>query len=222
LSLDRSCWIRCKQSGFFLSVAVLSKLFRGKFLSYLKCAFQQDQLQFHGKLQHLNHPAAFNHYLKRCYQINWIVYSKPPFAGPQHLLQYLGRYTHRIAISNDRLLALRDGKVSFQWKNYKQGNQQQTMTLNAEEFIRRFLLHILPDRFVRIRHYGLLANPKRQANLVLCRLLLNASTPNLPQQNWMQRYQSLTGKDFDLCPACGKGRMICIETIFPCNYNDSS
>lgn len=215
LSSDGSRWIDCKHKSFFLSVAVLSKLFRGKFLAHLKQAFKQGRLKFHGKLEHLNDPTAFARYLKPCYQTNWVVYCKPPFGGPEHVLNYLGRYTHRIAISNRRLIALSDGKVSFSWKDYKHGNRHAVMTLDADEFIRRFLLHVLPNRFVRIRHYGLLANAKRSANLNLCRQLLSAKPSSSIQQDWKERYQTLTGKPVDLCPTCGKGRMILIEVISP-------
>ncbi len=150
------------------------------------------------------------------------MYSKPPFGGPEQVLDYLGRYTHRVAISNNRLLGLHDDKVTFRWRDYKNGNQLKMMTLDAQEFIRRFLLHVLPRGFVRIRHYGILSNPRRKQNLAICRLLLDAKQDLVPEpvptENWMQRYESLTGESVTLCPVCHRGRMLWVEHIESC-YN---
>lgn len=222
ISVNGNKWIYCKNGKFFLPVAVLSRMFRGKFLFYLKRAFSKGLLNFAGSLQELNQSNSLAGYLKICYQTNWVVYCKAPWGGPDHVLKYLSRYTHRIAISNDRLLALRDGKVTFQWKDYKNGNRQRFMTLDVEEFIRRFLLHVLPDRFVRIRHYGFLGNRSKD-NLQRCRDLLAVPVPTISEQNWKERYESLTGCSLDVCPSCRQGRLVCIETLIPNHHSlDSS
>jgi Putative transposase len=220
LSPDDRRWIHSR-NGFFLPVRVLSRLFRGLFLSHLQQAFDASRLEFLGTLAGLSSPQAFKRFLKRCRKTEWVVYSKPPFGGPAQVLEYLGRYTHRVAISNDRLLSLVNGKVTFRYKDYKDGNVQKTMTLEADEFIRRFLLHVLPSGFVRIRHYGFLANRARAAKLALCRTLLGVadSSPQPPQpelpQDWKTRYEMLTGKSLDVCPACRQGCIIQVEIIPP-------
>jgi len=220
LSPDGRRWVHSR-NGFFLPVRVLSRLFRGLFLSYLQQAFDAGKLGFHGRLADLSNPEAFKGLLKSCRKTKWVVYSKPPFGGPAQVLDYLGRYTHRVAISNDRLLGLENGEVTFRYKDYKDGNAQKTMILEADEFIRRFLLHVLPSGFVRIRHYGFLANRVRATKLALCRRLLcvgvsspEPSNPELPQ-NWKTRYETLTGNSLDLCPACRQGRMVQVEIIEP-------
>jgi len=220
LSPDGHRWVASRK-GFFLSVRVLSRLFRGLFLSYLQEAFDAGKLEFHGTLAALSDSDTFKDLMKSCRKTEWVVYSKPPFGGPAQVLEYLGRYTHRVAISNDRLLKLEDGTVTFRFKDYKAGNAQKTMTLTAEEFIRRFLLHALPSGFVRIRHYGFLANRGRAAKLGLCRTLLagpggNATPlPAEPVHDWKTRYEMLTGRSLDVCPACGEGRMVEIHIIEP-------
>jgi hypothetical protein len=171
LSLDRSRWVRCRQR-FFLPVKVLRKLFRGKFLAFLAAAFRQKKLQLIGALAHLKKPAAFDRFLRQLRSKNWVVYAKRPFGGPEHVIKYLARYTHRVAISNGRLIEMRDGHVTFRWRDSADANQQKIMTLDAVKFIRRYLLHILPSRFVKIRHFGLLANRNRREALALCRSLL--------------------------------------------------
>jgi hypothetical protein len=153
LSADHDRWIPSRP-GFFLPVKVLSRLFRRLFLEALEKAYAAGQLQFFGALEPLRDPPAFARYLTPLKNTDWVVYAKPPFGGPQQVLQYLGRYTHRVAISNRRLLALEDGQVSFQWKDYRDQQQQKVMTVSAEEFIQRFLQHALPPRFQRIRYYG--------------------------------------------------------------------
>ena len=148
-----------------------------------------------------------------------MVYAKPPFGGSQQVLQYLGRYTHRVAIANHRLIDFVDGKVRFHWKDYRHDSRQKVMSLDADEFIRRFLLHVLPSGFQRIRHYGFLANRCRAAKLARCRQLLAASAPaaKLPEASldYRDRYQQLTGKSLRDCPICGLGHMICVETFRP-------
>ena len=161
---------RC--AGFFLPARVLSKVLRGKFTDGLKYLFRRKKLAFHGSLQWLQEPRAFAHFLHALYRQDWVVYIKKPFGGPEHVLHYLARYTHRVAISNHRLLGMENGKVTFRWKDYAHSGKQRKMTLAGEEFIRRFLLHVLPKGFVRIRHYGWMANRCRRERAALCRSLL--------------------------------------------------
>jgi Putative transposase len=211
-------WIACRP-GFFLPVRVLSRLFRRLFLQYLRQAFDSRQLQFFSALKALREPRAFADYLAPIGQTEWVVYAKRPFAGPEQVLDYLARYTHRVAISNNRLLNINDGKVIFKWKDYRHHNQPKIMTLAAEEFIRRFLLHVLPDGFQRIRHYGFLGNRHRQVKLALCRQLLAVaaavSLNSAPPLNCRDRYRELTGKSLHDCPLCGQGHMVCIEILAP-------
>ena len=174
-SLDGERWVACRK-GFFLPVRVLSRLFRRLFLAGLRNAFETDSLVFCGDLAKLGQPAAFARRLDALRRLDWVVYAKPPFGGPKQALAYLGRYTHRVAIANSRLLSLADGNVRFTWKDYRHGAKTQSMALEAGEFIRRFLLHTLPDGFHRIRHYGFLANGARTERLARCRRLLNLST----------------------------------------------
>lgn len=216
LSADSKHWIACRP-GFFLPVRVLSRLFRGLFLEGLKQLVDQGQLEFHGQLQPLASTAAFAQLLRDCRQTDWVVYAKRPFGGPAQVLDYLGRYTHKVAISNHRLLRLENGQVSFHWKDYRHGHRKKVMTLAATEFLRRFLLHILPEGFVRIRHFGLLANRHRAENLALCRQRLAVAEPatqlDPEPQDWTQRYQQLTGLDLSLCPQCGLGRLLRIQIL---------
>jgi hypothetical protein len=164
-------WLACRP-GFFLPVRVLSRLFRGKFLAGLQAAYDGGQLGCHGRLAALAAPAAFAAWLTPLYRQEWVVYAKPPFGGPEQVLKYLARYTHRVAISNGRLVALDDDQVTFRYKDYADDRRHKTMALAAHEFIRRFLQHVLPSGFMKIRHYGLLANRYREANLRACRALL--------------------------------------------------
>lgn len=218
LSPDGSRWVACR-NGFFLPVRVLSRLFRGLFLHGLKQAYAAGKLQFHGSLQPLVDPEGFKTVLRGCRKIDWVVYSKPPFGGPAQVLDYLGRYTHRVALSNDRLVRLQDAKVTFRWKDYRQGNKRTLMTLTAEEFIRRFLLHVLPSGFVRIRHFGFLANRHRQAKLALCRRLLGVpqADPQQPStpQHWKTLYETWTGESLTRCPVCHQGHMVMVQILPP-------
>jgi hypothetical protein len=217
ISPDGSRWIACRP-GFFLPVRVLSRLFRRLFLEQLHKAFDCGQLHFYSQLEQLQHAHAFAQYLAPVTQAEWVVYAKRPFGGPAQVLNYLGRYTHRVAISNNRLLSMDNGKIAFVWKDYKHGAAKRTMTLEAEEFIRRFLLHILPEGFKHIRHYGFLANRCRETKLGTCRRLLGAPLPTVEEANeredYRDLYQRLTGKSLRDCPVCGQGHMVCIE-IFP-------
>jgi hypothetical protein len=216
LSTDGQRWVACRP-GFFLPVRVLSRLFRRVFLSHLRIAFDQHKLHFFNGLAALEEPAAFASYLQQVAHTEWVVYAKPPFGGPEKVLEYLGRYTHRVAISNNRLIDLAEGKVSFKWKDYRHESRQKIMCLEGQEFVRRFLLHVLPCGFQRIRHYGLLANRSRQAKLARCRDLLQAPTPPTPEEpaDYRDRYLRLTGVSLRDCPHCGHGQMVCIESFPP-------
>jgi hypothetical protein len=177
LSPDHERW-RSTPAHFFLPVRVLSRVFRGKFVAGLRRAFRANQLAFHGECLPLANEKTFAAFLRTLFREEWVVYAKPPFGGPEHVLHYLARYTHRVAISNHRILAVDDSQVTFRWKDYAHHNKQRTRTLTCEEFLRRFLQHILPKGFPRIRYFGWLANRRRSKLLPLCRLLL----PNLPEQ----------------------------------------
>ena len=217
LSVDHQQWIACRP-GFFLPVRVLSRLFRRLFLEALQEAFQRGQLQFFSTLEPLRNPQRFAQYLAPLRKAEWVVYAKPPFGGPAQVLEYLGRYTHRVAISNQRLLALKDGQVSFLWKDYRHPQRPKTMTLEAEEFIRRFLLHALPPGFQRIRHYGLFANRYRRHNLARCRQLLAVPEPAPPPTiptGYRDRYQTLTGQSLGRCPVCRQGVMVRVQVLVP-------
>ena len=198
-------------------------MFRGKFTEALKKAFRRGTLQFPGTLQAIRTDKAFRAFLRTVYRKDWVVYAKPPFRGPEHLLQYLARYTHRVAISNHRILNVADGRVTFRWKDYAHGGKQRRMTLSANEFLRRFLLHVLPKGFIRIRFFGFLAPRRRRALLPLCRQLLGDS-PRPPSQ---QPVATALWR----CPRCS-GPMRVIETLragqllsalaSPRSFNDSS
>jgi Putative transposase/Transposase zinc-binding domain len=212
-SADGTRWVGCRP-GFFLPVKVLSRLYRGLFLTRLRAAFDAGQLRFFGALANLAGRSVFAACLRPLRAIPWVVYVKRPFGGPEQVLDYLARYSHRVAIANSRLVTLANGRVSFLWKDYRRHDKRKVMTLDADEFIRRFLLHVLPDGFHRIRHYGYLANGVRVAKLADCRRLLAAPEPAPPPAaaDYRERYQQLTGRSLDLCPCCG-GRMVEIGVI---------
>jgi hypothetical protein len=216
LSPDHTRWICCR-SGFFLPVRVLSRLFRRLFLQALQAAFDQGKLQFFKELEPLRQAAAFTAYLQPLHQNEWVVYAKPPFGGPVHVLEYLGRYTHRVAISNQRLLAVDPETVTFQWKDYRAHGEPKSrrMTLAADEFIRRFLIHTLPARFQRIRHCGYLANRHRKPNLQLCRRLLSTSiTELLPDAaQCLTVLAAVTDSRPLRCPVCDCGQMLRVEIL---------
>jgi len=204
-SPDGRRWVACRK-GFFLSVRVLSRLFRRLFLAELQRAFEADSLVFCGDLATLASPAAFARRLAALRRRDWVVYAKPSFGGPEQALAYLGRYTHRVAIANSRLLALDEGKVHFTWKDYRHGGQTKVMALEAGEFIRRFLLHTLPDGFHRIRHYGFLANGHRAERLAQCRRLLDMPVSAVKAASPAEHDDGdakLTWRDLAICPACG-------------------
>jgi hypothetical protein len=215
---DANRWIACRP-GFFLPVRVLARLFRRLFLQYLRAAFEAGRLQFFATLESLGNRHTFAEYLRPLGQTEWVVYAKRPFAGAEQVLDYLARYTHRVAISNNRLLNIQDGPVTFSWKDYRHPDQPKTMALEAGEFIRRFLLHVLPDGFMRIRHYGFLGNRHRRAKIARCRELLGLAPvipiTSVPPSDYRDRYQALTGKSLYDCPACGRGHMVRVELLAP-------
>ena len=219
LSPDDTRWISCRPD-FFLPVRVLSRLFRRLFLEDLQKAFDSGKLRFFSALQPLETKLAFARYLAPVQCKEWVVYAKRPFAGPQQVLDYVGRYTHRVAISNNRLLNIDSGHVTFRWKDYRD-DRQKTMTLSADEFIRRFLLHALPEGFQRIRYYGFLANRYRQQKLARCRQLLGMVSKEQqpcepqPPEDYRDRYERLTGSSLSQCPVCHRGRMVPTETLLP-------
>src|SRR6202521_2054907 len=202
LSLDHTHWVKSRDR-FFLPIKVLSRVFRGKFVAGLKRAWQDGRLHFYGNLALLAEPKIFATWLRPLFRKDWVVYAKPPFGGPEHVLQYLGRYTHRVAISNHRLVSFADGKVTFRWRDSAHHNEQKLMTLSLDEFLRRFLLHLLPKGFVRIRNFGFLANRRRAPLLPLCFALLG-SAPQAEQD----RSGSKDSSDLWLCPKCGAPMMV--------------
>ncbi|MEI9479133.1 MAG: IS91 family transposase [Deltaproteobacteria bacterium] len=222
LSSDGSRWVSSKKR-FFIHVKVMSAVFSGKFLYHLKRCFKRGALVFPGSISHLKEPDNFEAFRKRFYDKKWVVYCKPPFGGPKGVLQYLGRYTHRIAISNNRILANRDGNVSFLWRDYADDSRQKTMTLKADEFIRRFLLHVLPERYVRIRHFGLLANRSRKDNIAVCRKIVGGdktvAKENTSQETWQEQLLRICGIDVAACPVCQTGRMFKVALLHPLRCN---
>jgi Putative transposase/Transposase zinc-binding domain len=201
LSLDGARWVACRP-GFFLPVRVLSRLFRRLFLKNLQAVFEAGKLAFFGALARLADAQVFTRSLAELRRVEWVVYAKRPFAGPAAVLAYLGHYTHRVAIANSRLIALTGGQVSFRWRDYRHHNKNKVITLAANEFIRRFLLHALPDGFHRIRHYGFLANRRRVEKLALCRRLLRVAAVAAPAGDSEER-QGPADRAFDACPCCG-------------------
>ena len=228
LSADGQRWISCRPD-FFLPVRVLSHRFRRLLLKSLQHAFDCGKLEFFNSLESLRDRRAFVQFVERMKDCDWVVYAKRPFAGPQQVLDYVGRYTHRVAISNNRLLDIENGHVSFAWKDYRAGGQVKTMTLSADEFIRRFLLHVLPDGFQRIRYYGFLGNRYRKERLEQCRRLLGmpnrADPKNTAEKDYRDHYEELTGISLHQCPECKQGRMVMVEILprLPCKQTiDSS
>jgi hypothetical protein len=204
LSIDGDRWVGCRPD-FFLPVRVLKKLFRGKLLAALKAAARSGEL-----------PSTHLPDFDALYRKPWVVYCKPPFGSPEQVLAYLARYTHRVAISNSRLVRLEGEEVTFTWKDYADHDRMREMTLSGEEFLRRFLLHVLPDRFVRIRYYGLLANRNREKALELCRKVLAVPPVRKAQKmDWNDRLQSLTGIDPMRCEVCGQKALRLVETVAP-------
>jgi Putative transposase len=216
LSPDETTWIGCPDR-YLLPFQILSRVFRGKFLAALHNTFKRGQLHFGGELGTLADPKQFDNLLSASVRTDWVVYVKPPWGGPELVLKYLARYTHRAAISNRRLVSLEDGRVSFRWKDYARGGRHRTMMLAAIEFVRRFMTHVLPSGFVRIRHYGILANRHRREKLAWCRELLRV-TPTTDSNltdpiTTPEPTAPLT--PIQVCPICSAGRMIVIAELPP-------
>src|SRR5215467_12704802 len=208
LSLDHTRWVRSREN-YFLPKEVLREIFRGKFVAALKQAFRDGQLNFHGDLKLLAQTKTFAAWLRPLYRQDWIVYLKRPFGGPEYVLQYLGRYTHRVAISNHRLVSLTDGQVTFRWRDSAHHNEQKLKTLSLDKFLRRFLLHILPQSFVGIRHFGFLANRRRSTLLPLCFHWFGSAQEPQAEQG---ASSSKDSSDLYHCPKCG-GPMKVIERL---------
>ncbi|HAM52617.1 MAG TPA: IS91 family transposase [Nitrospiraceae bacterium] len=219
--LKENDWVSSRK-GFFIPVRVMSALFRGKFLDYFKKSYDAKKIELTGSTSHLADPYVFDQFLRKLYHKKWVVYCKPPFNGIEGVLNYLSRYTHRVAISNERILKVENGEMTFKWRDYADGDKEKIMTLEAGEFIRRFLLHILPHRYVKIRHVGLLANRKRKHNIALCRQFLgseNTQTNKSEPKTWQEHMLEVSGIDVTRCPVCRKGRMVTIDALdyFRCN-----
>jgi hypothetical protein len=215
ISPDGQRWISSRNK-FFLPGRVLSSLFQKKFLFYLQGLSSRGSFPFHGEVKPLADDTHWRRFLKPLYTTKWVVYAKPPFGGAEQVLKYLAWYTHRVAISNQRFLSLRDGKVRFRWKDYPNGRKEFTMTLDAVEFLCRFLLHVLPKGFVHIRYYGFLSNRKRKEKIALCRKLLGLpEKPSLsvPETSGEEINEAEDDQPATLCPVCKKGRMVEVETL---------
>lgn len=206
LSPDGKRWIHPRCNAFFLPVKALSRVFRGKFVAGLKRAFRKGELLFPGSLKALEGEKTFAAFLRKLFRQDWVVYAKPPFGGPEHVLHYLARYTHRVAISNHRLIQLADRQVTFRWKDYAHGSKRRKMTITADEFLRRFVMHVLPKGFVRIRFFGFLANRRRRTQLAQCRQLLAMLPETRPRPSPAEPTSTW------LCPLCG-GTMLVIERL---------
>jgi len=208
---DLGRWIPTRKK-FFLPVKVVSAKFRGKFLALLKEAFSNGVLEFHGQIKHLESLPEFERFLTPLYQKDWVVYCKPPFKKSSAVVEYLGRYTHRVAISNNRIIDIKDGNVTFKWRDYKDHNKWKVMTVTAEEFIRRFLLHVLPSGFTKIRHYGLLGNRNKTEKLKVCKNLTNTPIIEKVILSTAQLIEKLIGKKAFLCPCCNSDKLV----RYPC------
>jgi hypothetical protein len=204
LALGRTHWIP-GSATFFLPLPVLQEVFRGKFIDGLEQAFAENRLRFPGLIQHLAEAKGFAEFVRKLHRHEWVVYTKPSFGGPEQVLRYLGRYTHRVAISNHRLVSFDGNQVTFRWRDYAHGNKKRKMTISAEEFIRRFLLHVLPKGFVRIRHFGFMANYQRSASLNLCRQLLDMAPI-------VRSTEMTSASSARLCPTC-HGPMTVVERL---------
>jgi len=220
LAPDGTRWIACRP-GFFLPVRVLSRLFRRLFLTFLQEAFDRQQLHFFADVTHLADPQAFAQYFAPLQQREWVVYAKAPFGGAEHILDYLARYTHRVAISNSRLVAMTPETVTFHYRDSRHHDQRKLLTLTHEEFLRRFLLHVLPEGFQRIRHYGFLSNCRRTEQLTLCRRLLGVATATVlsivAQGDYRAQYEQVTGHSLERCPVCGQGQMRIVSLLARCS-----
>ena len=221
IALDQSRWVPCRQTKgrkpFFLPVRVLSRVFRGKFIHKLKKAYRRRNLVFVNCLSRLAKSPEFSQMIDRVVETDWVVYAKQPFGGPAQVLKYLSRYTHRVAISNQRLVSMQDGRVTFRWKDYADSSRTKAMTLTGCEFMRRFLIHTLPAGFTRIRHYGFLANRNRTENIQRCRALLPDA--NTTSECESREKPSDMNESVLRCPECKTGKMVIVEAIQPERFN---
>lgn len=214
-SPDQQQWIATKRRDFLFPVRALSKVFRAKYLEGLSHAFERDELHFGGTIARLAQAHVFTPWLDRMRARDWVVYAKPPFSSPHQVVSYLGRYTHRVAISNDRLVTLKDDRVHFKWRDYRHGKRVKIMSLSAHEFIRRFLLHVLPAGFVRMRYYGILGHRDRTRRLVVCPGTLGQEPPApRPVETTADVMRRLTGIDIEQCPHCQQGRLRVIAAVY--------
>ena len=198
-----------KEEDFFIPVKVMSRKFRGKFLSYMK----KEKLKYYGENEYLDNPENYDNLIQSMYNKEWVVYCKEPFNNAESVIQYLGRYTHRVAISNERIIEVEDDKVTFKWRDYKDNNKMKEMTITIEEFIRRFLIHILPPKFMKIRYYGILGNRNKKKKLLKCKILTRTKVEeNNKKLPILELLKKTLGKDFNLCPQCKKGHMLMPNT----------
>ena len=218
LSLDKAKWIKSKKK-FFIPVKVLARKFRGKFLYYLNTLYLNNKLTFPKSISELGSRNIFNEFKDSLYKKEWIVYSKAPFSSAEYVLQYLGRYTHRVAISDNRIIKVDKNNVSFKWRDYKDNNKQKVMTLKAKEFIRRFTMHILPDRFVKIRHYGILGNRNKQLKFKRCLEIFRVKPIDDEKLSSAELFFKLTGIKIGMCKICEKGNLIEKGIIMPRSYS---
>ena len=200
-------WVE-KEEDFFIPVKVMSRKFRGKFLDYMK----KEKLEFYGNNKDLENPANYEDLKQKMYKKEWIVYCKEPFKNANSVIQYLGRYTHRVAISNERIVEITENTVTFKWRDYKDNNKMKEMTISIEEFIRRFLLHILPPKFMKIRYYGILGNRNKGKKLLKCKILTRTKIYKKKELPTLELLKKTLGKDFNLCPQCKKGHMLIPNT----------
>lgn len=214
LSLDHGKWIFSRKR-FFIPIKVIARLFRGKFLAYYNKAYVQSRIKLDGLTKAPADLVKHQSLVSSLYEKNWVVYTKEPFSSPLSVMEYLGRYTHRVAISNQRIVRISDGKVSFKWKDYADRNKNKVMVLDGEEFIRRFLLHILPANFMKIRHYGILSNRSRKTKLGKCQEIFRIKPQPLVKITWQELLQKLKGIDVNICPSCGEGCMVRKELLVP-------
>jgi hypothetical protein len=216
LSIDEKRWQSSKKD-FFIPVKVLSRKFRGKFLYYFKKAYFSSAIKCSGDNERLKDKELFKVFVDKLYKKEWIVYCKPPFKSAEHVFEYLGRYTHRVAISNSRIVKLENGMVTFKWRDYRDNSKQKLMTITAEEFIRRFLMHILPRKFVKIRHYGILSNRSRKLKLEKCKRIIGVVSSikkkSISNLSTVELILMLTGKDITQCPCCKTGKMLKKEGV---------
>jgi hypothetical protein len=218
LSLDKSKWIKSKKK-FFIPVKVLSRKFRGKFLYYVNELYLKNKLKFPSNISELGSRDVFSQLKDSLYKKEWIVYSKPPFGGAEHVLQYLSRYTHRVAISDNRIIKVDNDSVVFKWKDYKDNNKEKVMTLNPQEFIRRFTMHILPDRFVKIRHYGILGNRNKHLKFKRCLEIFKVKPKKDDSLSSAELFFKLTGIKIGMCKVCEKGNLIKKDKLMPLRYS---